>query len=44
MFKFIALLNSNTPKVLKDLANFILKASELRQTTCMLNANQGKGR
>ena len=42
MFKFIALLNSTTPKVLKKLANFILKASELRQT--MLNANQGNGR
>ena len=41
MFKFITLLNLTTPKILKNLAHFILKA-ELRQTR--LNANQGNGR
>ena len=32
MFKFTALLKTTAHKILKNLANFILKASELRQT------------
>ena len=38
MFKFIELLNSTRPKILKNNALFIVKAFEVRQSS--LNANQ----